>query len=409
MVTEPRRAPPRGSRSGARPPAWPGGPCSRPAARQPAWAPWYHRTLAQLWRERSCRGPSAVRGRSQCAETGNTSCAGSHYGRVVCVASRNRTPVPLQLVDAAICQPWRKPSACAGRSMCGLRHRDRGRRGPEPRPGREPRQARAPALNQRPVEVSSLNACGGGRTPIGRPAAATDVPGNHHENRHVLRPAAPRDRRSSSPSCSPNRRRTHDRCSWARLGPAAPPGRNPWRRGPRPRPSPCPASPPNSHAVDPETAIDGPPPPAPPAMIAREGGQATMRAIRLLAGIRVDGQLDEPVYDDRAPGVRLHPAASRRGRPRHRAHRGLGDVRRRELLRRRPLLGQRAAKRVGGDGDAPRRVQHAEQRPVRLPSSTRSTTGATRCSSTPTPPAGSSIRRLPTRAIRTATGTRCGT
>ena len=47
----------------------------------------------------------------------------------------------------------------------------------------------------------------------------------------------------------------------------------------------------------PGIVIDGPPPPVPPAMITREGGQATMRAIRLLAGIRVDGQLDEPVYD----------------------------------------------------------------------------------------------------------------
>ena len=50
-------------------------------------------------------------------------------------------------------------------------------------------------------------------------------------------------------------------------------------------------------AIEPGIVIDGPPPPVPPAMITREGGQATMRAIRLLTGIRVDGQLDEPVYD----------------------------------------------------------------------------------------------------------------
>ena len=54
-------------------------------------------------------------------------------------------------------------------------------------------------------------------------------------------------------------------------------------------------------AVEPGIVIDGPPPPAPPAMITREGGQATMRAIRLLAGIRVDGQLDEPVYETVPP------------------------------------------------------------------------------------------------------------
>ena len=54
-------------------------------------------------------------------------------------------------------------------------------------------------------------------------------------------------------------------------------------------------------AVEPGIVIDGPPPPVPPAMITREGGQATMRAIRLLAGIRVDGQLDEPVYETVPP------------------------------------------------------------------------------------------------------------
>ena len=54
-------------------------------------------------------------------------------------------------------------------------------------------------------------------------------------------------------------------------------------------------------AVAPGVVIDGPPPPVPPATITREGGQATMRAIRLLAGIRVDGQLDEPVYDTVPP------------------------------------------------------------------------------------------------------------
>ena len=54
-------------------------------------------------------------------------------------------------------------------------------------------------------------------------------------------------------------------------------------------------------AATPEVPVDGPPPPNPPAVISREGGQATMRAIRLLSGLRVDGQLDEPVYDEVAP------------------------------------------------------------------------------------------------------------
>jgi len=43
--------------------------------------------------------------------------------------------------------------------------------------------------------------------------------------------------------------------------------------------------------------IDGPPPPNPPAVINRdERGRATIRAIKLREGIRLDGQLDERVY-----------------------------------------------------------------------------------------------------------------
>ncbi len=43
--------------------------------------------------------------------------------------------------------------------------------------------------------------------------------------------------------------------------------------------------------------IDGPPPPVPPEVISRdEEGQATIRAIKLTEGIRLDGQLDEQVY-----------------------------------------------------------------------------------------------------------------
>ena len=42
--------------------------------------------------------------------------------------------------------------------------------------------------------------------------------------------------------------------------------------------------------------IDGPPPPIPPSVITRDGGQATMRAIRLTEPLDVDGRLDETVY-----------------------------------------------------------------------------------------------------------------
>jgi len=49
--------------------------------------------------------------------------------------------------------------------------------------------------------------------------------------------------------------------------------------------------------LPPGVVIDGPPPPVPPAVITRDGGRATMRAIRLTEPLLVDGRLDEPVYD----------------------------------------------------------------------------------------------------------------
>ena len=48
--------------------------------------------------------------------------------------------------------------------------------------------------------------------------------------------------------------------------------------------------------------IDGPPPPVPPAVITRDlSGRVTMRAIRLDEPLRLDGQLDERVYQTIAP------------------------------------------------------------------------------------------------------------
>ena len=54
-------------------------------------------------------------------------------------------------------------------------------------------------------------------------------------------------------------------------------------------------------AAAPAILIDGPLPPVPPAVISREGGQATIRAIRLATALRVDGELDEPVYERVVP------------------------------------------------------------------------------------------------------------
>ena len=76
-------------------------------------------------------------------------------------------------------------------------------------------------------------------------------------------------------------------------------------------PDPAPAVTPSravSAAVVPSTAagfarpvavVDGPPPPVPPAVISRDAaGRATVRAVRLTAPLRLDGVLDERVYDD---------------------------------------------------------------------------------------------------------------
>ena len=49
-------------------------------------------------------------------------------------------------------------------------------------------------------------------------------------------------------------------------------------------------------------AIDGPPPPSPPAVMARdELGRATVRAVRVAERLRLDGRLDERVYETVAP------------------------------------------------------------------------------------------------------------
>ena len=50
-----------------------------------------------------------------------------------------------------------------------------------------------------------------------------------------------------------------------------------------------------------DVVIDGPPPPIPPSVITRDGGKATMRAIRLTELLEVDGRLDESVYDTVEP------------------------------------------------------------------------------------------------------------
>ena len=49
----------------------------------------------------------------------------------------------------------------------------------------------------------------------------------------------------------------------------------------------------------PAAVIDGPPPPEPPAVISRDAaGRATIRAVRIAEPLRIDGTLDERVYQD---------------------------------------------------------------------------------------------------------------
>ena len=48
--------------------------------------------------------------------------------------------------------------------------------------------------------------------------------------------------------------------------------------------------------------VDGPPPPDPPATIARDAeGRATIRATRVATPLRIDGQLDESLYGSVPP------------------------------------------------------------------------------------------------------------
>ncbi|MGD9903043.1 MAG: DUF5916 domain-containing protein [Vicinamibacterales bacterium] len=62
--------------------------------------------------------------------------------------------------------------------------------------------------------------------------------------------------------------------------------------------------------------IDGPPAPVAPATISRDdAGHATVRAIRLLAPLDVDGQLDEPVYADNPPFGDLIQVVPATGQP----------------------------------------------------------------------------------------------
>src|SRR5688572_27097426 len=58
--------------------------------------------------------------------------------------------------------------------------------------------------------------------------------------------------------------------------------------------------------------FDGPPPPVLPETVSRDGsGRITLRAVRLMSPLRLDGQLDEAVYSSLLPAsdfVQTEPA-----------------------------------------------------------------------------------------------------
>ena len=77
-----------------------------------------------------------------------------------------------------------------------------------------------------------------------------------------------------------------------------------------------PTLPESGTALDPPFAFDGPPPPVAPATVARdEAGRATIRAVRLSAPIRLDGQLDEQVYQAVPPISDFLQTEPRAGEP----------------------------------------------------------------------------------------------
>ncbi|MYI74279.1 MAG: hypothetical protein F4057_02865, partial [Acidobacteria bacterium] len=76
----------------------------------------------------------------------------------------------------------------------------------------------------------------------------------------------------------------------------------PAAAGQQPDPPETPPSRGRGQGINLAATLDGPPPPAPPAVLARDGqGRATVRAVRVDEPIQLDGRLDEAVYGDVPP------------------------------------------------------------------------------------------------------------
>ena len=123
---------------------------------------------------------------------------------------------------------------------------------------------------------------------------------------------------------------------------------------------------------------------------ARDGsGRVTVRAVRLAAPLRIDGQLDEALYTSVPPisdFIQIEPAGWRAG---DREDRGLGGLRRRPRLRLASRCWDSHPERHGRQRDAARQQQHLPENDARRRScSTPSTTGATASISPSTPIGG---------------------
>ena len=158
-----------------------------------------------------------------------------------------------------------------------------------------------------------------------------------------------------------------------------------------------------------ELTYDGPPPPVPPAVITRdEQGDATVRAVRIDQPLRIDGRLDEEIYSAVPAAGGFIQQEPREGEPATEQTDAWVFFDDENLYVVGALLG-RSAGAMGRQRAAPRQRTSSARTRTSSSCSTRSTTGATGSSSRRTRSAPCAIRRSPTRATATRTGTRSGT
>ena len=118
-------------------------------------------------------------------------------------------------------------------------------------------------------------------------------------------------------------------------------------------------------AQQPGGRADAPPPVAPAVMNRDEAGRTTVRAVRLAAGIRLDGVLDEEAYRAVPPITGFLQQAPVEGAPASERTEALDSVRRNERLR----VGPRARVGAPRQGNAAGRRIRRRRQPNRPPPS----------------------------------------